>query len=320
MTALPSLRSATSLAIDAALDALAPDPDSETLRCSGIGETCERRLWLAFRWAHEPWNPDARLKRIFKNGHDRETRLVEMLKLAGIDLQDRNPETGEQWRVSLASGFLAGSCDGIATGVPEAPVTPHLVEIKTMNKARWDAWRRKGVQESDPKYFVQMQLYMLGLNLTRALFVAENQDSKEIETQRVEFDPVFAAGQEARAERIALSDAAPERISDDPDSWSCRYCPAREVCFGLAEARRNCRTCLAACVSEGGWGCARHGVDLSAEDQRKGCAVHLYKPNLVPGEQIDADETACTVTYRMPDGSVWVDGPQPRLDAEASAA
>lgn len=318
MTALPSLQSPTSIAIDAWCEAQPRDADSLTLRCSGLGESCDRRLWYVYRWAAQPEAFKARILRVFANGHDREARIVEMLKGAGLDVQEIDPETGKQWRVTLASGFLTGSCDGIATGVPEAPVARHLVEIKTMNKARWEAWRRKGVQQSDPKYYVQMQLYMHGLGLDRALFVAENQDSKEIETERVAYDPAFAAAQEARAERIVLTDSPPPRISDDPDYWECRFCPARSICHEGGEARRNCRTCLASCVSEGGWGCARHGVDLDDHAQRQGCAVHLYIPDLVPGDQIDADETACTVTYRMPDGSIWIDGPQvidPRLDA-----
>ncbi len=310
MAALPQLRSGTALAIDAALEAIMPDPLSPVLRCSGLGESCDRRLWYAFRWAHEPERFGARIRRIFANGHDRETRIVAMLKAAGIDVQDRDPATGKQWRVELIDGVLTGSCDGIATGVPEAPVTPHLLEIKTMNRERWDAWRRKGVRVSDPKYFVQVQLYMHGLGLDRALFVAENQDTKEIEAERIVYEPAFALAQIERARRIAFSEALPPRINDSPDWYECRFCPARDLCHHGAPAMRNCRTCLASSLTEGGWGCARHGVDLDEHDQGEGCPVHLYLPPLVAGEQIDADEAAGTVTYRMADGMTWVDGPQ----------
>lgn len=317
MAPLPAsqTKSLTAQAIDAWCEAQPRDADSPTLRCSGLGEPCDRRLWYGYRWAVSAEAFPAGIRRILSNGHDRETRIVEMLRGAGLDVHDRDPETGQQWRVALASGFLTGSVDGVATGVPEAPATRHLVEIKTMNKARWEKWRREGVRRSHWKYYVQMQLYMLGLGLTRALFVSENQDSKEIEVERIDFDPAFAAGQEARAERIARTETPPQRISDDADWWGCRFCPARAPCHGLPDAepaRRNCRTCLASCVSEGGWGCARHGVDLHEAAQAEGCPVHLYLPALVPGEQIDADEEACTVTYRMPDGSTWTDGPQPQ--------
>jgi hypothetical protein len=36
--------------------------------------------------------------------------------------------------------------------------------------------------------------------------------------------------------------------------------------------------------------------------------VHLFLPALVPGEQIDADPEAETVTYRLSDGTTWIDG------------
>jgi hypothetical protein len=47
---------------------------------------------------------------------------------------------------------------------------------------------------------------------------------------------------------------------------------------------------------------------LSIDEQRDGCPAHLYLPGMVNGEQIDVDEDAETITYRMKSGEVWVDG------------
>ena len=44
------------------------------------------------------------------------------------------------------------------------------------------------------------------------------------------------------------------------------------------------------------------GYRVEQEDVEK----HLFVPDLVPGEQIDAADDR--VSYRMPDGSVWIDG------------
>ena len=113
----------------------------------------------------------------------------------------------------------------------------------------------------------------------------------------------------AKAERIKEANAAPPRISDDPEFFQCRWCPSRAICHGGQPALRNCRTCIyASPVSGGQWDCAFHYRLLTPADQRARCPNHLYLPSLVPGEQIDVDETAETVTYRMPDGSTWVDG------------
>lgn len=306
MTIIPSVRSPVSRAIDAAYEAGQEVKDHHpTLRCSSLGHPCDRKLWYAYRWAHAPERFDGRILRIFENGNQRESVIVGMLKSAGLTVQEVDPATGGQFRVSLAGGALGGSCDGIAEGVPEAPKARHLVEIKTMNDARWKAWRKAGVKASDPKYWVQMQLYMHGLGLTRALFVAENQNTREIEVERVEYDKPAAIALEARAERIAHAERPPARISESPDWHECRRCPAHAVCHGSAMPRRNCRTCMA--YDAAGY-CSRFDRALSVEDQVKGCDHHLYVPQLVPGRLEIADIQNVTMSYRLHDGSVFVDG------------
>ena len=37
-------------------------------------------------------------------------------------------------------------------------------------------------------------------------------------------------------------------------------------------------------------------------------AAHLFIPDLIQGEQFDADPDGAWVAYRKPDGSVWRDG------------
>ena len=70
---------------------------------------------------------------------------------------------------------------------------------------------------------------------------------------------------------------------------------------------RHCRSCLHATpVEEGRWHCARHQVLLGRREQEAGCAAHLFVPDLIPGEQIDAGED--WVSYRLRDGSEWLDG------------
>lgn len=308
MASLPPLQSATSRAIDQACARVLSDdrPRSLTLRCSGIGDKCDRRLWYSLRWAHPEEDFPPRVRRIFANGNDREERLVEWLLAAGMVVRDR------QARVTLANGALTGSIDGIVEGVPEAPKTPHLLEIKTMKASRYEAWRRKGVKESDPKYYAQMQAYMMGLDLTRALFLVENQDTREIEVQRVEYDAGFALVQEARAARIFASEVPPARLSDDPKWFECRSCPAFAVCHENAWPLRNCRTCMAFAMFPGmaEGVCGRNDAQLSGGDQEAGCGAHLYLPALVAGEVVGADFDAARITYRMGDGSTFEDGGQ----------
>lgn len=310
MTIIPATRSLTAAAIDRAIEARKSNDDDVTLRCSSLGHECDRLVWYRFRWAHVRPKIEARVQRIFENGHDREARIIAYLREAGIAVTTHGPD-GKQIEIAISGRLLIGHLDGQAMSVPEAPKTLHVLEIKTMKDSRWTTWRRKGVRVSDPVYFVQIQLYMHAIGATRCLFVAENQDTKELEIERIEYDPAFALAQVARAERIAGMDRPPARLNENPDWWQCRVCEARTICHGGELPRRNCRTCLAAEVTpeKAAWQCLRHGGgDLSIEDQREGCVTHLYAIGLVPFEQVDADHGAMTVTYRKPDGSIWIDG------------
>jgi hypothetical protein len=304
MTIIPATQSLTARAIDAVYAARPAELPSATLRCSSLGNPCDRALWYAMRWAHPAERHEPRILRIFDNGHAREVVIVSMLRAAGMAVEDRDPQRGGQWRVEMAGGVLVGHVDGVVTGVPDAPKTPHLLEIKTMNDARWKAWRRKGVKDSDPKYWVQAQLYMHGLGLKRCLFVAENQNTREIEAERIEYAAEAALSLVARAERIAAADRPPQRMNDDPGWWQCKMCPALAICHQGVLAERNCRTCFAFVAGR----CDRFAKPLSVDQQRAGCDHHVFNPVLVPAEMIDSDGDAGTITYRFADGSTFVDG------------
>jgi hypothetical protein len=147
--------------------------------------------------------------------------------------------------------------------------------------------------------------------LTRAFYLAKNKDDDTLYAERVRYDAAAAAALMAKAERIATANAAPARISDDPGYYLCSSfnCPSYSICHVGKFPLRNCRTCLHSAIgSAGAWHCARHDRVLTVEDQRAGCPRHLYLPSLVPGEQIDADERAETVTYRLDNGREWADG------------
>lgn len=127
----------------------------------------------------------------------------------------------------------------------------------------------------------------------------------DLYVERVELDSEYADRLLAKAGRIIFAARPPLRISDDPAWYLCRMCNHNDLCHGAAAAAVNCRTCLASTPVEGGWQCECEQRRLSEPDQRAACDRHLYIPDLVPGEQIDAG--ADWVSYRLPDGSGWRD-------------
>jgi hypothetical protein len=57
-----------------------------------------------------------------------------------------------------------------------------------------------------------------------------------------------------------------------------------------------------------GWDCSRWSKPLSLEEQDEGCPAHLFVPQLVPGEFVDSDPDAETITYKLRSGRLWTDG------------
>lgn len=310
MALLPELGNPIVEAIDAAVAAAAEVRDGSTLSGSIVGKACDRELWYGFRWAVEPEKFSGRMLRLFDTGHVEEARMVAWCRLAGMAVEDRDPATGEQFEVWYLDGHGHGYTDGRATGVPGAPVVAHLLECKTHNDKSFGEVKKHKVQVAKPEHFAQMQIYMHALGLTRALYLAKNKNTDELYAERVAYDPEYASRLLARLERIRDASTAPARIADDPNAYACRFCKKTEVCHGGAFARVNCRTCLHSTPAPGGvWRCEHHKRDLSKEDQAAGCSDHLYLPDLVPGEQIDLSDDMRFVTYRLRDGTEWVNGP-----------
>lgn len=281
--------------------------DHPVLRCSKLGEECARLLWYDLHWTSTLTFNEGRMERLFETGHLGEGRMVGDLRTIGVEVHDVDPDTGKQWTVSFLDGHLRGSADGKGWRIPYAdPDECYLLEFKTMNDKSYNDWRKNGVQFSKPVYYSQLQIYMLGLGLKRALFMATNKNTDQVETEIVEFDAGHAEHLLNKAALILSADTPPEKY----ESFACRWCKHKPVCQDGAWPRANCRTCIDFVFkNDGGWFCNLHQHDLSLEMQRKGCARHVSIPALIPnGQIVTADENARTVTYQFPDGSTFVDG------------
>lgn len=303
MALLTPISSPLADAIDAHYRAIQTPDDDDTLRCSQMGKPCDRAHWYSLHWTTTLRRHEGRLERLFETGRREEIRMVADLRACGVVVEEIDPTTGQQWRIVLGGGLLRGSCDGIVTNVPGAEKTKHLLEIKTHNEKSYRDWRAKGVAISKPVHDAQMQLYMLGLGLDRALYLSKNKNTDEIETERVKFDLVAAERLVARAARITHAARPPAKEV----SYLCRFCEHERLCSGATWPRKNCRTCMHAEVNGTVWACTLHQFVLTRGVQKLGCLNHLFIPDLVPGEQIDADESLMTVTYRLANGE-WVNG------------
>jgi hypothetical protein len=281
---IPELDS-IALLIDEAHEARQEKPRSH-LGASMLGHSCDRWLWLSFRWAVvEKFS--GRMLRLFRRGHNEEQQIINDLRSIGLDV--RTPSSGQS-RVNFGC-HVSGSIDArIEKGVPGATKTQHIAEFKTHSLKSFNALKAKGVFASKPMHWAQMQVYMLGTGLDRALYVAICKDDDRIYTERINLEPKVAQKLVERGQTIALSDRMPEPLSADATWYECKYCAGHDQCFGSKTTKQvNCRTCShSSALSDGSWHCARWDDLIPVEAQHAGCEAHVLHPDLVPWQRKDS--------------------------------
>lgn len=285
------------------------------LGASEIGEPCARRLWYRFRWAGVE-HFDGRMLRLFDTGHREEARVLDELRALGLEVHDRQPD-GRQYAVQAHGGHFRGHLDAVVLGLPEAPKTWHLVDVKTVNGKKFAELVKKGFRETYPRYWAQGQAYMSLMDLDRAAFIFVVKDTDEIHVERFERDAGESVQILARAARIIFAAEPPSRISEDAAWWACKFCPFHGHCHSTEAPDVTCRSCAHATpMKEGGWRCERHARDLSIDEQDAACADHRYIPALLErfAEPIDADGDAVTYRNKLT-GAEFVNGPRPGLDS-----
>lgn len=277
MTAIPKPYNDIVALIDAAHERRDEKPRPH-MGASILGHACDRWIWLSFRWAVRQKFP-GRVLRLFRRGNLEERTFMNDLEGIGVVFSKA------QAYVNFGS-HVSGSADAIIeSGVPLAEKTRHVAEFKTHNKKSFDLLEREGVEKSKPEHWAQMQIYMAGLNIDRALYVAVCKDDDRLYTERVKYDEKAAQKLIERGKRLALSDRMPEPISADPSWYQCKFCPAHDLCHGSKLTKEvNCRTCAHSTAQEGStWRCERYASDgIPFDHQITGCKSHVIHPDLVP--------------------------------------
>jgi hypothetical protein len=260
---------------------------------SMLGHPCDRWLWLSFRWAVQP-SFSGRMLRLFRRGHREEPVIIADLRAIGIQVKNIQ----NQDRVDFGT-HVSGSIDAIIDGgVPEAPNRKHIGEFKTHNLKSFNKLTTEGVQKAKPDHYVQMQVYMHGTGIDRALYVAVCKDDDRIYTERVRYDEDVAEKAVERGRRLALLERMPPPISTDPTWWQCKFCDAYSFCHQTKLTKHvNCRTCAHSTPEPNStWTCSRYdGAQIEVEYQHQGCDSHTLHPDLVPWPMQDSefDYVAC---------------------------
>jgi hypothetical protein len=279
--------------------------DSLGINVGDIGKPCDRELYYNLHWASFPETVKGRNKRLMETGNLEEARYEADLVNIGVKFY------GAQDKIRLVAGHVRGKRDGAGIGFLNAPKTEALVEFKTANEKNYKIILKKGVKEGKPEHYGQCQLGMHHFGLGRCIYFVKNKNDELIHEEWIHYDAEYCLKQLARAERIVRSTSPPARISEDPENFQCKFCKHRAVCHEDALPRVTCRSCLHVTPEmsgDAGWHCSRWNKPLGFDEQKLACGAHLFDCDLINAEQIDSDEINETVTYRLKDGSLWVDG------------
>ena len=242
------------------------------LGASFLGEECVRKTWLSWRAYARP-QFSGRMLRLFATGHQQEARVIADLRAAGLQVWDRDVETGEQIEYVDETGHFIVKLDGILKGVPEAEKTCHVLEIKTHNKNSFAGVQKHGVQKSKPEHYVQVQAGMLKAGLKRGLYVALCKDDEQYCVERIHPDAPVQGEVDKKIVRLVNATMRPAGISTDGEAFGCKYCDMKEVCTGRAQPLKTCRSCKYAdpASAPGEWLCSLRGLVLSKAAQKAAC-------------------------------------------------
>jgi hypothetical protein len=239
-------------------------------------------LWYRFRHVRQA-TFEGRILRLFETGSREESRLVANLRATGAEI------CAEQYEVSCCGGHCMGHLDGVVTGLLESPATPHLLEIKTSSKKNFDALEKNGVEKSKPVHYAQMQIYGYLAELERWAYLVQCKDDDRIYLERGEIKRKVGKALVTKAQGIVDAESPPDRISQDPSYYLCRFCDLNAYCHGVnVFPTVNCRTCVHVTPTpKGTWDCGR-GFPTG----RPVCVEHLFIPDLLHWTKpVDGDET-----------------------------
>ena len=303
MVLIPETSIHVAVALMERAEATQEDARRPHLGASELGEECVRKIWSKFHWLADG-RRDGRMIRLLRRGKVEETLMLQDLADLGYEIIP-----GKDLQVAAFGGHLGGTPDAGILGIPAAPKTKHILELKTSNDANQKKLIKLGVEEAHPEHYVQIQVYMALNGFERALYLSINKNDDTIYEERVPLNRVAAQRYLDRAQRVIERQSLPERISEDPEWYQCRMCQYHANCFERAMPARSCRTCLhvtAEIEGTGGWWCGKHQKALTVDEQKAGCEHQRFLPSILHWmEQVDATNEA--VIYRREDGTRWED-------------
>lgn len=249
------------------------------LGASIMGEECARKLFYTFRWVKlEVF--EGRMQRLFQVGHTAEPRFKSYLEAIGFEVTTIDPHTNKQYRITGCNEHFGGSLDGMCKAPARYELSEDLIflnEFKTNGTgAGFNGVADKGVRTAKPRHFAQMSLYGYKKNLKYGIYLIENKNDSDITIEIVPLDWNLGEQLEKRAQEIISAKFPPNKISEQPTYYECKFCNFNCICHSGEAVEKNCRSCRnSSPIENGEWFCNRHTGVIPKDFILKGCGDHV---------------------------------------------
>ena len=253
-----------------------PAKHREHLGASVIGEECSRYLWYAFRWVKLNQFL-GRMRRLFNRGHREEPEITRLLDLMGFFSRSIDPLTDKQYKFSAVDGHYGGSCDGVLLMPWDRKDDSERIlgEFKTHNEKLFTKLKKEKLKLAHPKHYAQMCTYGKAFKIRYGLYFAVNKNDDDIYIEFLELDWNYAEQLEKKASDIIHAEFPPNKISDNPAYFRCKYCDFHGICHRGEPVETNCRSCKnAKPVEKGEWFCGKFSNVIPNDFIAKGCNQH----------------------------------------------
>lgn len=194
------------------------------LRASSIGRDCDTELFLSASGKESQF--DKKSLRIFEIGRVMEPVIVKWMREDGWEVK-HNDDDSIGMIMAVGPGIVTGHYDVIARHPEITKNEWALLDIKTMNTRRFNAWTKNGVQASDPAYYAQLLFYGYAWKYRKLGIVGMEKPTGDYEVEIFDFDPKKFEALRERAARILDADTA---VSSH--GKKCDWCSKKGSCSG----------------------------------------------------------------------------------------
>jgi len=288
------------------------------LGMSEIGHECSRHLFYSFRNAEtRVWN--AKGVRATEDGYIQEDVMAERLRMVpGIKLltEDPNKDPGSQIGFNMLLGHFLGHCDGMITGIKEAPTAWHIWEHKSCDntggnkygkflKAKETHGDKNALENWDYIYYCQGQIYMHCSQMTRHFITVTSPGGRNYSSTRTEYSAQTANYLIDKAQGIIFDpDFMPGKTCERPEYITCSWCAYKDLCHFDYFPLVHCKTCrYRECIKDGESRCLNDNSIIDKDMLNVGCNNHVYNPALIQAEILE-QQRECTI-FKNKNGAVF---------------